>query len=186
MKKPSITNLIKLLDKPALLKWANKKGLEGVDISVYSKDIMKTGTILHNQIQAYIEDGVAFEDANTQLCFESFISDKEVLCCEKEIETDYFVGRLDFMFKFKDSGRKILVDFKTTSQGANKKLYLENKLQLVAYGMAENSDGFAVVTLPDFSYIPLDITDRTPYEGIIKSLSNIYSLKKSIENGTTN
>jgi len=186
MKKPSISNLLKILDKPALLKWANKKGLEGVDISEYTKKAMSDGTAIHNQIQSYLEDGLAFNDMYMQHCFETFISDKEILGCEKEIETDYFVGRYDLKIKLKSNNKTILVDFKSTTSGANKKLYLENKLQLIAYGMAENCDGFAVVTLPDFSYIPFDITDRTPYEEIIKSLSNIYLLKKQIDNGTAN
>jgi len=38
MKKPSVTELLRILDKPALLNWANKQGLLGIDISVKRKE----------------------------------------------------------------------------------------------------------------------------------------------------
>lgn len=180
MHKTSISELLNLLNKPALIGWANRMGLSGIDINLSNRKSMNEGTNYHNQIQAYIQNKIEFKDPVLGKNFIEFVSDKEILSCEVNVETDYFVGRYDFKFKFKESGKVIIVDFKTSDEGVNKKLYLENKLQLVAYGMAENCDGFAVVTLPDFSYIPLSITDRTPYEGIIKSLSNIYSLKKSL------
>jgi len=175
MHKTSISELLNLLNKPALIGWANRMGLSGVDINSSNRKSMSEGTNYHNQIQSYIQNKTEFKDSVLGKNFIDFVSDKEILSCEVNIETDYFVGRYDFKFKFKESGKVVIVDFKTSDEGVNKKLYLENKLQLVAYGMAENCDGFAVVTLPDFSYIPLDITDRTPYEGIIKSLSNIYT-----------
>jgi len=180
MKKPSISKLLQLLDKPALLQWANKKGLEGIDISRERQRVMSAGTSIHNQIQSYIEHKSPFIDKKTQLGFESFIADKEILGCEIDLETDYFIGRYDLKVKHNDS--IILVDFKSSSKGASKKIYLENKLQLVAYGMAEKCNSFAIVTLPDFSMIPVEIKDRTPYEQIIISLSNIYSQKQIIEN----
>lgn len=180
MNKTSISELLNILNKPALIGWANRMGLSGIDINSSNRKSMNEGTNYHNQIQAYIQNNIEFKDPVLGKNFIEFVSDKEILSCEVNVETDYFVGRYDFKFKFKESGKVIIVDFKTSDEGVNKKLYLENKLQLVAYGMAENCDGFAVVTLPDFSYIPLNIQDRTPYEGIIKSLSNIYSLKKSL------
>jgi hypothetical protein len=184
MTKTSISNLLQLLNKPALIGWANRMGLSGVDINKSNKESLYTGTNYHNQIQAHIINGDEFKDKQLGDNFRQFIADKEVLSCECDIETDYFVGRYDLEIKVNSTGKIIIVDFKTTDEGANKKLYIENKLQLIAYGMAKKCDGFAVVTLPDFIYIPFEVSDRTPYEEIIKSLSNIYSLKKQIDNGT--
>lgn len=44
MKKPSVTMLIDLLAKPALIDWANKQGLLGVDIKDLRKKAKSSGT----------------------------------------------------------------------------------------------------------------------------------------------
>jgi len=69
-----------------------------------------------------------------------------------------------------------LCDFKSNS-GA---VYLENKLQLVAYSEIENVDRIGIINLPFFLYKDVDIKDRKPYVGILKALSHIYKCKKQI------
>jgi len=179
MKKPSITELIKLLDKPALLNWANKQGLEGIDISKEKKTWLSKGVSTHAEIAAFVKDGTPFTNEDTQKNFQKFICDKQVLGYEHDIETEYFVGRYDMKLKWDDE--IVMVDFKKSDKGVMKKIYLEHKLQLVGYSMAEQCDKFAIVTTPDFSVIKFKIENRTPYEEIIKSLSNIYTQKQKIE-----
>ena len=106
-----------------------------------------------------------------------FISDKEILSIETSIETDYFVGRYDMKIKW--NGKIYIIDFKSN----HKSIYLENRLQLVGYAMAESCDSFAIVSVPDFTILNFKIANRKPYEEILKSLSNIYNLKNQIENG---
>jgi len=179
MKKPSISELLQLLDKPALLSWANKKGLEGIDISKEKKTWLNKGTSMHSQIEQFIKNGTPFVSEQVQADFKKFISDKQILGYEHDIETEYFVGRYDMKLKWHDE--IVMVDFKSSSKGVMKKIYLEHKLQLIAYGMAEQCDKFAIVTLPDFSVIKFKIENREPYEGIIKALSHIHYQKQRIE-----
>lgn len=174
MKKPSVTELISLLDKPALVKWANKMGLQGVNTEEYSKKTMAVGTSYHNQIEKFIKNGECFESRLIQDDFINFFNGAEILSCEENIETDYFIGRVDI--RYKKDGLLYVCDFKLNK----KKLYLENKLQLVAYRMATGADKLGIIAIPSFKLIPVDITDYNPYEQILINLSNIYRLKGEI------
>lgn len=174
MKKPSVTELIKLLDKPALLSWANKQGLQGVDISLKKKEWLDVGTSIHGQIENYIKHGTPFINPAHQLFFDVFAKDKTFLNIEKEIETEWFTGRYDAMIEMR--GCKYIIDYKLN----HKTVYLENKLQLIAYGMAESCDKFAIVSIPDFKITEVTIGERDPYEKIIIALSSIYQAKQQI------
>lgn len=175
MKKPSISELMSLLDKPALLSWANKQGLAGINIGIKRKEWLSHGTSMHAQIESFIRNGEAFIEQSAQENFELFISDKRVISMEVDVETDYFTGRYDMKLSWKD--RLYLIDFKK----GNKRIYFEQKLQLIAYSMAEEVDSFAIVSYPEFTMMNFCPTDRQPYIDIIKSLSDIYRNKKIIE-----
>jgi len=174
MKKPSVTELLKILDKPALLNWANKQGLLGIDISIARKKWLNDGTSIHSQIENYLLNGVPFLDSSTQAVFENFIENKEVIAVEKQIETDWFTGRIDF--KFKMDGFVYVSDWKSNQRG----IYIENKLQLVAYGMAEPCDKYCIISVPDFTLIQVEIPDAIPYIEILKALTIIYQNKQLI------
>jgi hypothetical protein len=173
--KPSVTDLLKLLDKPALLNWANKKGLEGVDITKERSKWLNAGTSIHSQIENYIRKGEPFISEIDQSYFNSFIFDKEILGLECKIETEWFTGRYDIKVKWKD--KIYIMDFKNKS----KNIYFENKLQLIAYAMAEPCDCFAIVSVPSFTVMNFNVKNRIPYEEILKNLSNIYNLKLEID-----
>lgn len=174
MKKPSITELLKLLDKPALLSWANKQGLAGIDISVKKQEWLNAGISIHSQIQEFVNHGTQFAHIGDQDRFKSFISGKQILGIEVGIETEWFIGRYDMKLKW---GNKIyIVDFKRN----HKSIYFENKLQLVAYGMAEQCDCYAIISVPEFSIMNFKLDNSEPYIEIIKSLSNIYKQKQII------
>lgn len=176
MKKPSITELLKLLDKPALLGWANRQGLLGIDIKDYSKRVMQEGISMHKQIEEYQKYGVVFPDQEMESRYLNFMKDKEFIDCEIKVENEYFVGRCDFIFK--QNHKTYVIDFKRNQRG----LYLENKLQLVAYAMCIECDNLAIVSIPDFYMLDVKIQDRKPFEEIIKNLSSIYKNKTIIEN----
>lgn len=172
--KPSVTQLLKLLDKPALLNWANQQGLKGIDITKERSKWLNAGTSIHSQIENFIRKGEPFISEVDQSYFKCFIQDKEILGLENNIETEWFTGRYDIKVKWKD--KIYIMDFKNKS----KRLYLENKLQLIGYGMAEECDSFAVVSVPSFTVMNFNIKDRKPYEEILKCLSKIYTLKTEL------
>jgi hypothetical protein len=180
MKKPSISELIDLLNKPALISWANKQGLMGVDVIANRVEKMNRGTSMHAQIENFILNGECLEVESHQKGLINFLADKEVLHIEKKIETEWFTGRIDCILKH--NGETVILDWKSKA----KRVYLENKLQLVAYGLAERCDSFGIVSVPNFQYFPLKIENRAPYEKILKNLSAIYYAKKEIEHDNKN
>lgn len=178
MKKPSVTELVKLLDKPALLKWANKQGLAGVDISKKRQEWLDAGKSMHSQIEGYLKDGERFISETDQEKFEVFLSGKKIITFESNIETEWFTGRYDLEVDW--GGRVYLMDFKKDNKGI-RQVYFEDKLQLVAYSMARPCDCFAVVSTPSFKVHQVEIEDKEPYIEILKALSIIHTQKQLID-----
>ena len=129
MYKTSVTELLKLLDKPELLNWANKQGLQGIDISKDRSKWLKDGTSIHSQIENFLLKGTPFINKETQFKFVKFMANKEVLGIENKIETEWFTGRYDI--KLLIENKEYIVDWKLN----HKTLYLENKLQLIGYAI---------------------------------------------------
>lgn len=171
MKKPAVTQLIDMLDKPALLRWANRQGLAGIDIAEERKRTKSLGSSMHEQIESR-----QFIDPEHARNFDRFTRDKEIVGLEGKIETEWFVGRYDAKIRWR--GLTYLVDYKRSMS-----VYFETKLQLVAYAMAEPCDRLAVVSTPEFALMESGITDRSKYEQILIALSKIYTLRKQIEAG---
>lgn len=169
--KPTVSELLDILNKPALMKWANKIGLQGISLDEYRSKSAKAGTSLHKQIEDYILNGNPFEDDSIHMNFEKFQLDKVFKEIECNIETEYFRGRLDAKIIYKDE--LYLCDFKS-----NDSIYLEQKLQLTAYRMSDRSCKIAIVKIPEFIFKPVVINDFKPYEEILINLSTIYSLLK--------
>jgi hypothetical protein len=132
-------------------------------------------TSIHSQIENNIKSGEPFLNIDHEIAFKNFIFDKKILGYEVDIETEWFIGRYDMKLEW--NNKKYLVDFKNNS----KVIYFENKLQLVAYGMAENCDAFSIVSVPTFTVMNFSIKNREPFEQIIKALSNIYTQKQIID-----
>ena len=172
-RKPSVTELLDLLNKPALLKWANKIGLEGVRLEEYRSKSTAKGDSLHRQIKDYVQTGKPFEDSSVGVAFDIFAAEKKIIEVEKSIETEWFVGRYDAEILW--SGETYLCDFKSSSW-----VYLENVLQLTAYRMAFGNCKVAIVELPSFVFKPLAIQDFSEYENILKSLASIYFSKRKL------
>lgn len=172
--KPSVTNLIDMLDKPALLRWANKLGLDGIKIDDYKSKAKDNGSNTHDAIEQYLKFKILPDDELLCDRIKKFFNDKEVLEIEKTIETDHFVGRFDIKLKWKDI--IFICDFK-----ANSRVYFETKLQLAAYKMADYCDHVAVIHTPDFLIRPVDI-NQDWYEEFLINLSKLYVLKHKIEN----
>lgn len=171
--KPSVTKLIDLLEKPALIKWANKIGLQGIKLDDYRSESRGKGTDYHLAVESFLKYGLVPEDEMLANNMQNFFKDKEVIAVEQDIENEYFVGRLDIKFKYKDF--VFVGDFKSNTKG----IYLENKIQLAAYAMIEKCH-ICIIHLPDFLFHPVSI-DHNIYEEFIITLSKLYNLKQQIE-----
>lgn len=176
MKKPSISELLSLLDKPALLGWANRIGLEGKSLIEARRANMSQGTSLHKQVERWLLNKTPIQDEAFQVSVEVFFADKKVIASEKPIDHERFTGRLDVKYQTND-GAIWICDFKTNQS----RLYRENKLQLAAYRMSEGCDKVAVISIPDMKVIEADIPDFEPYEKMILHLAEIYRLDQIIQ-----
>lgn len=163
-----------MLDKPALMRWANKIGLEGIKLDDYKSKSKQNGTEVHEAIENYLKFNLLPDDELLCNKLQKFFSDKEILDIEKTVETPYFIGRFDIKLKWK--GIVFLCDYKS-----NGKVYFETKLQLAAYRMAEPCDHIAVIHVPEFLIRPVDVNAEL-YEPFLKTLSELYVLKNKIEN----
>jgi len=172
---PTITNLLSLLDKPALLKWANRIGLDGIPLDEYQSKSKAKGNSYHDQVEQMIKLNKEIEDPFLRENYHKFFDGSDILESEKIVKGEYWQGRFDI--KFKRNGMTYLCDFKSNA----KRVYLENKLQLVAYSELEKADAIGIISLPDFKYLPVMIKDRKPYIGILRALSHIYTCKESIK-----
>lgn len=166
--KPSVTELINLLDKPGLMKWANKIGLEGTKLSAYRTSVQNHGTSKHAVIENFTNNAELSGDEAVDNMMVKFFSDKEIISTEQSIETDYFTGRYDVKLKW--DGLIYICDYKRSSR-----VYFENKLQLAAYKMADQCDGLAVIHTKEFVIEPINI-DMNLYTEILITLSKLYHL----------
>lgn len=176
MKKPSVTQLLDLMAKPALISWANKLGLQGIDIKEKRKKSLAKGSSMHAQIERTCKGEQGFEREIDAMSFANFLQDKQVISMEQDIETEWFVGRYDAAIIHDDE--YYIVDYKS---GFKNRIYLEYKLQLVAYTMAIPAS-MAIVPIPQFHLVPVEIINREPYEQMLIQLSKLWHLKKEIEN----
>lgn len=51
---PGVTTVLGIMNKPALVKWANTLGLQGIDSSAYVDETARVGTLAHEMIQEYL------------------------------------------------------------------------------------------------------------------------------------
>lgn len=171
--KPSVTKLIELLDKPALVKWANKIGLEGIRIDDYRSKYKDSGSSKHEHVEQYLKYKILPEDEGFKNQIIKFFSDKEVISIEESFECEKYVGRFDIKLRWK--GFVFICDFKSNSS-----VYFETKLQLAAYKKACSCDHVAVIHLDGFILRPVDIYNE--HYRIIDSLADIFEYKSRLEN----
>lgn len=139
-KVPGVTTVLGILNKPALVIWANRLGLQGIDSSKYRDEMADIGTLAHQMILGYFkgEETDTSEYSKSQIelaenCLLSFWNWEkghkiEVIMAEAPlISKEYnYGGTIDCFCKL--DGQPTLLDFKT-----GKAIYPEFFYQLAAY-----------------------------------------------------
>ena len=161
----AVTKLIGLLDKPGLVYWANKIGLNGVSLKEHRLKSTNDGTDKHNKVEKYLTDGILFDGYHK---LKKQLVGFDVIGCEVEIKNEYLIGRADLILE-KES-KKYIIDFKSS-----KDIYLSTKLQLSTYKHLYKADIIAVMDLEDFNITILNI-DTNKYYEIIKRLYQVNEL----------
>lgn len=157
-----VTKLIDLLNKPALLYWANKIGLEGVNIRDYESKSQKKGTSKHKQVENYIRHGTVFDGCEI---LEESLKGYEIIGVESEIKNDYLIGRVDLILRKYD-------DIYVIDMKSNKNIYLSTKLQLSTYKHMLKAHRIGFMNLDTFEIQILNL-DTLKYYNIIKRLYQV-------------
>ena len=155
---PGVTTVLSVLAKPALVPWANRLGLDGIDVAKHVDELAQAGTLTHAMVLADLTDGELDTDGYTkheielaENAFLSYLEWKkghvlEPFAVETPMvsETWEYGGTPDF-FGLLD-GKASGLDFKTS-----KDIYPEHLHQVAAYWM-----------LIETSTLPLRETNRLP------------------------
>lgn len=139
---PSVTTVLSILAKPALIKWAHGLGLKGIDMDGYVDELAGIGTLAHRMILDHLRgnqtDTAAYSPQQTDLaenCFLKYLEwerqhDVEPLIVETPlVSAEYrFGGTPDFVGQV--DGQLCLMDFKT-----GKGIYEDYWYQLGGYSL---------------------------------------------------
>jgi hypothetical protein len=138
---PGVTTFLGVLAKPALIAWANKMGLQGIDTQKYVERAADAGTAAHEMIECHLK-GLAFDRSqypedllslaeNGAIKYLEWESQHTITKIESELalvsEIHRYGGTIDLYCEL--DGKMTLVDFKTNSTG----VYDEMRHQVVAY-----------------------------------------------------
>lgn len=148
---PGATTITGLLNKPQLVAWANRLGLEGIDSAKYTDEAAAVGTLAHALVQAdltgepvnmrlYTPQQVDLAENAVLSWFEWKKQHKiEVIFVEKQMVSDSMLygGTLDCYCRL--DGKPTLLDFKT-----GKAIYEEYFVQLAAYAELLRENGYPV------------------------------------------
>lgn len=148
---PGVTTILGVLNKPALVPWANKLGLEGIDSSKYTDESARIGTLAHYLVQCHLTKQEpdlsqygSFEidkAENSLISYFEWEKARVIEPIENELplisETYRYGGTIDC---YCNIDKEIwLLDFKT-----GKAIYPEMLIQLAAYRQLLVENGFPV------------------------------------------
>ncbi len=153
---PGVTTILNILNKPALVPWANKLGLNGIDVKKYVDDKADIGTLAHYLVLCHLtgEEPDTSEYSQKQIdqaenCILSFLDweksnpIKPILLETPLVSEVYqFGGTIDIYADIR--GDKVLIDLKT-----GKGIYDNMFYQLAAYYLLLKENGHSV----DYSMI---------------------------------
>ena len=136
----SVTGILNIKSKPALMPWSNKLGLKGIRLEDHLKVLADIGTLAHYlcecEVKELIPELSLYSPAQIEvasICLEKFRRWREdnffeVLETELSLvsEEHSYGGTMDLYCKLR--GKYTVIDYKTGSG-----LYLENKVQGSAY-----------------------------------------------------
>jgi hypothetical protein len=137
---PGVTTILSVLNKPALIPWANNLGLKGIDCTRYRDSMADIGTIAHLMILEHLsgvkQDLSEYSRADidkAENCLISFFEWEKtnrispILVEEPLVSEDHqFGGTIDCYGDL--DGKLTLIDFKTS-----KAIYPEMVYQVAAY-----------------------------------------------------
>ena len=148
---PGTTTVLGILNKPFLVPWANKLGLQGIDSTKYKDKMADIGTLAHlfimNHLRGEKTDTGDFTGNDIKLaenCFASYLAWEKShtikpILIEKPIVSDkYGYGGTPDCVGYLDD-ELVLIDFKT-----GKALWPEHTYQLAAYRQLSSEQNYHI------------------------------------------
>ena len=146
-----VTTVLGVMNKPALVGWANKLGLDGYDVNKFVDALADIGTLIHYLIECDISgkepelgDYTANHIATAKEAFKKWIdwkskNDFKLLGSEMKVISDKLCvgGTCDIYCEL--NGKKTVLDIKTS-----KACYDEQRTQVCAYAMIMEEMGLQV------------------------------------------
>lgn len=196
VKVPGVTTVLGLLNKPALVKWANNLGLQGIDSSKYVDEKASIGTLAH----AMITDKLIGKETDTSdysknqidqaensvLSFWEWEKDhkiEEVFFVERPLvsEVHKFGGTLDIYAQV--NGQKEIIDLKTGKGIFDEAVYQVATLKVLLEENGFPVDATRIVNIPrseDEGFLEKVVTEKENNQGwdIFYHLLQIYYLKR--------
>lgn len=159
---PGVTNIINVLEKPALIEWMIRQAVmavvtspdkpgESIDDKVTrvldiesqqdaeSIQAADRGKVIHEAV----ENALAGRDFGTQYLkeIEAVVNQiramGRVICTEKIVIGEGYGGRMDVMLDNESLGCVLVIDIKTSKKLPDKGSWIEHRLQTAAYAKAE-------------------------------------------------
>jgi hypothetical protein len=173
---PGVTTVLNVLAKPALVPWANRLGLDGIDVAKHVDELAQAGTLTHAMVLADLQGHVQLEDGLTdgytkheiELAENAFLSylewkkghTLEPLYIETPMvsEASGFGGTPDFVGLL--DGKATVLDFKTS-----KDIYPEHMHQVAAYWGLVDDQSFEGIALINVKQAGVIQVGRTEDEG---------------------
>lgn len=148
---PGVTTVLSVLAKPALIPWANKLGLQGIEVGKFVDSLGDVGTLCHSIIECYLKKEVVdysdytpnqrilAENASRKFFEWEQKNDFQILQSELQLVSEkyFFGGTVDIYCIF--NGKKTLIDIKTS-----KATYPEHFTQVAAYKILLEENGYPV------------------------------------------
>jgi len=138
---PSVTTALAELSKPALVRWANKMGLKGIDTNIYVDELADVGLLTHYFIMCHLQDEIPdvdeFSPEKVRLaegCFKQYLDWEQrnpvrrILSEEPLVSEKYQFGGTPDLYAVCNK-ELILADFKTNATG----IFPEMVYQVSAY-----------------------------------------------------
>jgi len=183
---PSVTTIIKILNKPSLVKWANYMGFKRQDVDYLLEKSSHIGTCVHDLVESYLMNYYYIfipTDYWTSTLYKLYMDtimewrnthNIDPIFSEKKFCSERFGGTVDFYGVI--DNKHTIIDFKTS-----KRFYSTMFLQLAAYCimLEENNykvDQVGIVILNPEGYNEKIITreELTPYIDTFRLLVELF------------
>lgn len=193
------TTALGILSKPALIPWANRLGLNGIDSAKYVDEKAAVGTLAHAKIMGYFLDKEIDDSEfskkeidqadNALVSFYEWIKGKKIepILVEKQLVSEKYQygGAVDLLAKI--DGSNDIIDFKTGSGIYDEAVYQISGYRQLAIEAGYKVDKCRIVNVgrdESEGFSEKIFTNVNKHFELFEHCLSIYQLKKVIKKGS--